>query len=679
MADGIDVPINLPTESASVRAAAGVVKALEANLAALGPAAAAGSAQAQASMRALGAAAQGAQKQLASLRAQDAARAALPRLPGGGPGGDKARAAAEAAAGKAAVKAIDDARKAAADAQRKRDKQAADDAKKSADKTKAGNEALAKSSDELLGKIGAGIAAAMVAVAAIVATITAQFAVALVKVQAFKESTIGAFTKLLGGAKAADDAFKATIKTADEIGISYQEALSGVNSLIAKGFKADQAQLLVKAMADLKSVVPDANIGNLLLAITQIKSKGVLQMEELQGQIAEAGLSVSVVLEEIGKKIGKSAAEVRKMIGAGKISADQGVQGILAAIQRTTGKPIGDAAKEASNSLAGLIARIQQIPEGLLMSADASKGLGIIKDVLKNILSVFAPSTAGGKALAAAFGELGNAIASVFSGLAGKSGAEKLQSFAEGAAKAISRIASVIEGVGAVIGPMIGGLVGGLGKGMAIGDAFFGTMKDGGMTAAELAPKLEAVGQAIGVIIGFVGSAVISIAKGFTAVQDVSTFLERIPGTIAGFAGSVFQAAWGIGANLVQGIISGMSGGLPGLIGAVAQVALITTGTAQTGFGVHSPSTIWRDDIGYQLPAGAAQGVEKGKPLLTRAASSLATSTNTAGARSAGTLAPATARAGVSIGELHFHGMSRGDADFYEARTRALWAELGAA
>ena len=43
MSDGIDVPINLPTESASVRAAAGVVKSLEASLAALGPAAAAGS------------------------------------------------------------------------------------------------------------------------------------------------------------------------------------------------------------------------------------------------------------------------------------------------------------------------------------------------------------------------------------------------------------------------------------------------------------------------------------------------------------------------------------------------------------------------------------------------------------------------------------------------------------
>jgi len=740
VADGIDVPIKLPTESSSVRAAAGVVKALEAQIAALGPAAAASSSQAQASMRALGAAADAAKKQVAAAKAIDAVRGTRASGPVR-PEEAKARANAEAAAGRAAVKAIDDERKAADAAEKGRikarataekasakaaaaeikakakaeekaskdaekaakaaarakassDKKAASDAKKAAaeskkesDKAKKGNEALAKSADDAVGKVGMAVAGAMVAIAAMGAVIVASFSVALVKVQAFKESTVNAFTKLLGSSAAAKKAFDQTIAAADEIGVSYKDALSGVNSLVAKGFGADQAIQLVKAMADLKSVVPDANISNLLLAISQIKSKGVLQMEELQGQIAEAGLSVSVVLEEIGKKIGKSAAEVRAMIGQGKISADQGVQGILAAIQKTTGKPIGEAAKEAANSLQGLLARVEQLPEGLLMSADAGKGLGVIKDVLKNVLAAFSPATAGGKALAAALGKLGDAVASMFSGLTGKGGAEKLASFAAGAAVAIERVAQAIAGIGSVIGPVLGGLVGGLGDGMKAGDKFFGAVNATTGGAEKLAPTLEKVGAAVGFVVGALISAVNVIAQVNASIDKLGNFIEKIGGveTILGGVSAVIQAfamqvaveAVTIGANLVQGIVQGMAGGLPGLLGAVAGVVGATTGAAKAGFGTHSPSVIWRDEIGYQLPAGGAEGIENGASMMRRSASKLAANTNASAASAIG--ATGGAKQGPSIGELHFHGMTRADADFYETRTRALWAELAAA
>lgn len=739
MSDGIDVPIKLPTDSASVRAAAGVVKSLEAQLAALGPAAAAGSAQAQAAMRSLGAAADAAQRQVVAAKARDAARAALPRGPVRNADEAKARAVVEAAAGKAAVGALDADRRAAAAAEKGRAKEvaaaakaaakdvakeekaaakarvqaakeaekaekaaakekaaaakktateakkAAAEQKKTADKAKAGNDALAKSYDDALGKVGMAVAGAMVAITLAGAAAAVSFSVALVKIQAFKESTINAFGKLLGGAKAADAAFKASIKTADDLGLGYRETLSSVNALLAQGFKVDAAQTLVKAMADLKSVNPAANIESIVNAVSKIKATGKLQGDELN-MLNEAGLSASLVYEALAKQMGKTVPEIQAMQRAGKLGADEVIKAILAGIQATTKMPIGEAAKQASNSLQGLLTRVSQLPEGLLMAADAGKGMDVIKDVLRNLLGAFAPSTASGKALAAALGKLGNAFASMLSGLTGKGGAEKVQSFVEGLTAMISRLGMIFEGLASVIAPVIGGLVNGLGEGMKAGDKFFGGAERGTANAAKLAPSLEKIGNALGFLVGGFMAAVGALAQANASIDQFAGYINKIggitvllngvTGLIQGFATDVFVSAVSIGFNLIQGIITGMSGGLPGLLGAVASVAGATTGAAKSGFGTHSPSVIWRDEIGYQLPAGGAEGIESGGKLMKRSASKLAANTNAAAVSAIG---GGASKQAPSIGELHFHGMTRSDADFFEARTRTLFAELAAA
>ena len=702
MSDGIDVPINLPTESASVRAAAGVVKSLEASLAALGPAAAAGSSTAAASMRSIGAAAEAARGQVAALKAQEAARAAMPRGPARDAGEEKARAAVEAAAGRAALKEIDAARKAsdaaakasakeraaaekaaekeveaAVKARAKAEEKAAKDsakaakdaAKAQADASKkaasAANDARKRSAEsnaaamDAAGQAASAIVAEITAVVAVVTAVTVAFSVALVKVQGFKEATLGAFSKLLGGAKAADAAFKATIKTADEIGIGYKEALGSVNSLLAQGFKVDQAQMLVKAMADLKSVNPAANLESIVSAIGKIKATGHLQGDELN-MLNEAGLSASLVYQALAKQMGKTVEEVQKMQKAGKLGADEVIKAILSGIQATTHLPIGEAAKQASSGLLGLLARIGQIPEGLLMAADASQGMGVLKDVLRNINDAFAPSTAGGKAMAAALGELGNALAGVLGPLAGAKGKSGFETFALGAAKAISMVADMIRRVTPYL-PMMG-------KGL------LGLAAIAALVMGPFIMLAALVGGAVVAIVGAIGL----LVEGVSGIVDpVASFFTGVYATISTAAQTVYQTAIGIGSNLINGIIAGLQGGLPGLLGVVAQVALATTAGAKGGFKVASPSRVWRDEIGYQLPAGAAKGIEKGKPLMLRAAASTAANTNAAG-RATSSITTA-GPGGVVIHELHFHGMSRGDADMYEAHTRRLWTELAAA
>jgi len=668
MAEGIDIPIRMPTETSDVKAAKGVVGALNDALKALGPAAKKGSDEARRQMIAFKSAAKAAENaskeasKQETLRTKAAETANTAKLKSSLQSDllaqkhaqqidlnnqkaflanqaatqkhlhdvhkkridqevketaqaeklkVKAQTKAEREAKREAIKAEKTKAKEAAQAQKakiKADKKAADEAKKNAlgiQQASLGNRAIATAANMALG--------AMVAVTAAVGALTAKFATALVAVAAFRESTLGAFSKLLKSTTAADKVFKETIKTADDIGIAYRDALSGVNSLVAKGFGADEAQMLVKAMADLKSVSPEANIKNLLLAISQIKGKGRVAMEELRGQIAEAGLDISVVLNEIGKPIGKSAQEVEKLISQGKISADQGVKGILSAIQKITGKPIGEAAKDASKSLAGLISRVEQLPEGILMMTDASKGLGTFKGVLENILGAFGPSTKGGQALAGAFGKLGDALGSFLSGLTGKEGAKALESFAMGGAKAIDQIATALGKLGAIMGPRMG-------KAFEMMGAVMGNET----LISTFVASIDMSTKSLSLLIG--------IADGVRdALSAMGSWFSGIGTMISNAAAAVFGKAQSIGSNLVQGIIAGLNAASPLLAAAVQAVAAMTTNTSKQAHTIQSPSKEWKKEIGYQLPAGEAEGIYAGAPLITRAAQDVAGDTTAAG------------------------------------------------
>jgi tape measure domain-containing protein len=655
VADSIEVPIKLPTDASSVQAAASAVKGLQDTLKGIGDAAAQGSNRAQGALKGVGDAAS---KAAGKNRDQKGRFLADPELAARREAEKAARAAEKQAATeqRAEIKATAAAQKAAHREELARikeraaaEKKAAKDAREAAGRERQKRENRAQALGGMASGLGAGVA------------VYGGFFAALVQAQASVEGTRGALTKLLGSSAKAEDAMRKVAGVADEIGVSYKDALSGVNSLVAKGFGADQAIDLVKAMADLKSVVPDANIGNLLLAISQIKSKGKLQMEELQGQIAEAGLSVSVVLEEIGKKIGKSADEVRKMISAGQISADQGVQGILAAIQKTTGQPIGKAAAEAANSLGGLLARVRALPETLLMSANAAGAMNTVKDVLRNVLAAFGPATTGGKALAGAFAAMGTAISTFFSGFTGKKGAEGLTAFAVGISAVITRMAAVAKAIASVAGPAIGGFISGLGKGMSAADKFFGGLGKSTTTAENLGMVLGKVAEVAGMVIGAIvvgGQAITAIIdpfrRVFTILDTVGGLFSRIASAIVTAAGNLYQQATALGANLVNGIIAGITSASPALALAVAALGQIAAAAGQKGFQIQSPSKLMAREVGQYIPPGIAQGADNAAPALDRSMAGLAS--GAVGAASGAIGGAPSGGGGVIHFEPHFHG-----------------------
>jgi len=219
----------------------------------------------------------------------------------------------------------------------------------------------------------------------------------IAEMQAFKQSTMFAFGALLGGATQAGAAWEKVKAVSLSTGTSLVEVGGAFNSLLAQGFNLDEVDTLVKRMADLKTLNPAANIDGIARAISQIKSTGKLQGDELM-QLNEAGLSSKLVYEELAKSLGKTVPEIQKMQKAGQITDKMAIDAIQKAIAKQTGgKAPGALAIEAANkTLTGAIGKMYSAVQvwasglnidfsslgrfadriGKVLSGDAGKKLG---------------------------------------------------------------------------------------------------------------------------------------------------------------------------------------------------------------------------------------------------------------------------------------------------------------
>lgn len=94
---------------------------------------------------------------------------------------------------------------------------------------------------------------------------------------------------------------------------------------------------------------------------------------------------------------------------------------------------------------------------------------------------------------------------------------------------------------------------------------------------------------------------------------------------------SVFSTAMSsfgkIGKNMIDGLWNGIKNAKNWLLGKVKQWCGSILNGIKSFFGIHSPSTVMRDEVGKQIPAGMAIGIEKAKTLVTKATKALVTDT----------------------------------------------------
>lgn len=101
-------------------------------------------------------------------------------------------------------------------------------------------------------------------------------------------------------------------------------------------------------------------------------------------------------------------------------------------------------------------------------------------------------------------------------------------------------------------------------------------------------------------------------------VNSVANVVKGVKGKITGAfngAGSWLVSA---GRNILQGLTNGIKGAIGAVLSTISGVAQKVVDTVKHILGIHSPSRVFRDEVGRMIPAGLGIGVEKNEYLAVR-------------------------------------------------------------
>ena len=120
---------------------------------------------------------------------------------------------------------------------------------------------------------------------------------------------------------------------------------------------------------------------------------------------------------------------------------------------------------------------------------------------------------------------------------------------------------------------------------------------------------------------GSVGSYLSNIWHGITSavsngIQSVSNTVGRIKSTVLGAVSGAGQWLYDTGRQVIQGLINGIGGAFQWVRNTISNLGSSLVGWAKGVLGIHSPSRIFRDEVGRWIPAGMAQGIDKASGLV---------------------------------------------------------------
>lgn len=99
-------------------------------------------------------------------------------------------------------------------------------------------------------------------------------------------------------------------------------------------------------------------------------------------------------------------------------------------------------------------------------------------------------------------------------------------------------------------------------------------------------------------------------------VQGIPTLLGKIPSMIGQIKNAFTSVNWGsVGLNIIKGIASGIAGAVGHLISAATSAASSALDAIKSKLGIHSPSRVFRDQVGKMMALGMGIGFEKNIPV----------------------------------------------------------------
>lgn len=160
-------------------------------------------------------------------------------------------------------------------------------------------------------------------------------------------------------------------------------------------------------------------------------------------------------------------------------------------------------------------------------------------------------------------------------------------------------------------------------------------------------------------------------------VGTVSNMVGRVGSVVSGIGGTVRSAVSGAGSwlvsagrNIIQGLINGITGMVGSLYSSITNALSGLVDKAKNALGIHSPSRVFRDEVGVMIGRGMALGIDDSAHVVSRSMDSLVSTMSLSDADWS-----KTGRLNVTAGT----GANAGDGDLRELITavESLHSDLG--
>ena len=485
------------------------------------------------------------------------------------------------------------------------------------------------------------VGAAALGAALAVGRITLALGESMVQAADWRNRTEGAFRVLLnaqGRPELVGQAFQRASQYAQRFGLDVRDVTRQMIQLTAAGFSQSEIPQVMQAAGDLGALEGPQAAERAITAIRQIRAKGVLQMEELSGQLADAGLSVGDVVAEIGRMRnlrGDSTAvgnQVRALITGRRVNADQGIQAIMGVVARRSGGRLGGTLDTQSRGAEAAMNRLKN--SWLLLQSNFARSPAFARIIgfIERMASALDPASASAQRFSAQldrfFGVLTGAASqvdpvAVFNGVVSALGA-----IGAGLQRAWPYAQAWITG-------FYGPIVAALRNSVPLLQRFFGFLFQGSPGQVD---TLRTIATALGVVgalaVGALARAVAMVGVLVRVISIPLSIIGAFWGRLIGAFANVELTFSGIGTAIVNGLKAGISGAWEALLAQLRSLASMLPQVVRDRLGIRSPSRVFAQ-LGGHVADGFALGIEGGTGGVRSAIGSMV-DVGAVGARAAG-------------------------------------------
>lgn len=132
---------------------------------------------------------------------------------------------------------------------------------------------------------------------------------------------------------------------------------------------------------------------------------------------------------------------------------------------------------------------------------------------------------------------------------------------------------------------------------------------------SNVSAAINAVSGVISSVMGYVSAYWTGVWNGITSA--VSNGVNNVMNTVKGIGGKIKGAFSGAGSwlldagrNIIMGLVNGIKNAIGAAVNAAKSAASNVVNAAKSALGIHSPSRVFRDEVGKMIPAGLGKGVE---------------------------------------------------------------------